>query len=425
MGITVFREYRGEFQIVGRIDGTAHERSFSYSSEYLDAPHAHALSLSLPLRPEPYTQNEFQGFFEGMIPEGVGRTELAHRFHVSPSDYLSLLERLGSECVGALLFQSDDAPEDAFVPRYAPISEKQLKAFVLHPSIEAASRMQTSRLSLAGAQSKTGLFLPKDSSPSTASAETWCIPLGSAPSTHVLKIADERFNTLALNEFVCMLLAKECGIETAATFLPQNMERVIASERFDRFWPDTPRVLDGVEAPLRLHQEDFCQALGWPSYLKYELPDTASYAVIAGNLINKLSSNIIADKRAFARLTIFNYLIGNCDNHFKNHSFLYSPSWEAKRLAPAYDIVCTTVLGFDRKMGFEIGFHQMIDDITPDDWRQFAEDIEVPSEWVIGEKERMSNVIQNDCHFFSRSLPVDMQDEFRRIIDDAKPRLKR
>ena len=56
-------------------------------------------------------------------------------------------------------------------------------------------------------------------------------------------------------------------------------------------------------------------------------------------------------------------------------------------------------------------------------WKQFAEDIGVPSEWVIGEKERMSNVIQDSCHSFARTLPADMLDEFRRIIDDAKPRL--
>lgn len=51
----------------------------------------------------------------------------------------------------------------------------------------------------------------------------------------------------------------------------------------------------------------------------------------------------IGDKRKFARITLFNYFVGNCDNHMKNHSFLYSPSWEAARLAPLYDAVSTTL----------------------------------------------------------------------------------
>ena len=96
MGLTVFREYHGQFQEVGKFNENMDGRSFSYSQSYLKSAHSHALSLSLPLRPEPYSQNDYQGFFEGMIPEGVGRNELAHRFHISPSNYLSLLEHLES-----------------------------------------------------------------------------------------------------------------------------------------------------------------------------------------------------------------------------------------------------------------------------------------------------------------------------------------
>lgn len=424
MGLTVFREYHGQFQEVGKFNENMDGRSFSYSQSYLESAHSHALSLSLPLRPEPYSQNDYQGFFEGMIPEGVGRNELAHRFHISPSNYLSLLEHLGSECVGALLFQSDSAPEGSFEPRYAPLSRKQFDAFAKQPSTETAKGMQASRLSLAGAQSKTGLFLPKEEDPSIAPAEAWRIPMGSAPSTHVLKIADEQFRSLAINEYICMLLATKCGIDTAETFLPQHTERIIISKRFDRFWPDDPKTIEGTKTPLRLHQEDFCQALGWPSYLKYELPDTASYAIIAGNLINKVSSDIIADKRVFARLTIFNYLIGNCDNHFKNHSFLYSPSWNAKRLAPAYDIVCTTILGFDRKMGFEIGSHQNINEITTDDWKGFASDIGMPEEWVLNEKEGMINAIRENVPLLKGTLPPAMANVLQEIVEDAEPRLR-
>lgn len=360
-----------------------------------------------------------------MIPEGSVRTELAHRFHVSPSDYLSLLERLGSECVGALLFESGDSPRHSFVPSYITLSKAQLQETALRPIYGAASSMQASRLSLAGAQSKTGLFLSKNENPQIASDRAWKLPEGSAPSTHIIKIAENRFSTLAANEYICMMLARACKIETADTILMPHMERTIVSRRFDRFWPKDVRLIGGEEAPYRLHQEDFCQALGWPSYLKYELPGTASYAVVAGNLINRISSDIIADKLAFTRQTIFNYFIGNCDNHFKNYSFLYSPLWNAKRLAPAYDIVCTTILGFDRKMGFEIGFHQIIDEITPDDWRQFADDIGLPTERVLSIYKEVIDSIRAQAFSLEESLPPTARDTLRDIMGDAEPRLSR
>ena len=40
---------------------------------------------------------------------------------------------------------------------------------------------------------------------------------------------------------------------------------------------------------------------------------------------------------------MFNYLIGNTDNHIKNLSLLYSEDLKSIRLAPAYDIVSTVI----------------------------------------------------------------------------------
>ena len=42
-------------------------------------------------------------------------------------------------------------------------------------------------------------------------------------------------------------------------------------------------------------------------------------------------------------ICVFNYLIGNTDNHIKNLSLLYGEDMNSVRLAPAYDIVSTIV----------------------------------------------------------------------------------
>ena len=63
-----------------------------------------------------------------------------------------------------------------------------------------------------------------------------------------------------------------------------------------------------------------------------------STAPAVGSFIRMRSSRPIEDLEAFARITCFNYLVGNCDNHLKNLSILYTSTWKSFRLAPAYDL---------------------------------------------------------------------------------------
>lgn len=75
-------------------------------------------------------------------------------------------------------------------------------------------------------------------------------------------------------------------------------------------------------------------------------------------------------------------------------------------------------------MGFEIGLHQNIDEITADDWREFASDIGMPEEWVLDEKERVLNAIRENAPLLKNTLPTSMANELQRIIEDAEPRLR-
>jgi serine/threonine-protein kinase HipA len=70
--------------------------------------------------------------------------------------------------------------------------------------------------------------------------------------------------------------------------------------------------------------------------------------------LQNYSGRPAADRLAFLQRVIFNYLIGNSDAHGKNFSFLYTS--KDPILAPAYDLLCTTVYPqLSRKMAMKIG----------------------------------------------------------------------
>ena len=367
MSLRVLREFQGEFEPVGSFDEVdTGDITFSYSEHYLSQKSAAPLSASLPLRREPFHSNEYSGFFSGMIPEGPVRAELSMRFQIPQSDYLSMLSRLGEECVGALMFRSDDAVESR--AGFRPLTQADVDELHKSEVVEIANAMQISRLSLAGAQSKTGWYLPHGVDAKIAGPGQWMLPIGSAPSTHIVKVASRKHPDLPMNEQVCMDVAQAAGLVVAGSFASETLDNVFISERYDRVWADGCSIVEGNRTPMRLHQEDFCQALGWPSFMKYEIQPNTNYMAMCGRLLREQSSNAIADVQIFGRQVAVDYLLGNCDSHLKNHSFLLGPNWRSKRLSPAYDIVCTTILGYDHNLGIDIGGHRVIDEVDAEDF---------------------------------------------------------
>lgn len=210
--------------------------------------------------------------------------------------------------------------------------------------------METSediRISLAGVQDKLAVVV----NPSGRIG----LPRGTTPSTHILKPAStERrgrrgdrlaYPALVANEAMCLTLARHAGIEVPELqVLNVDDEPALLIARYDR------RGLDG--RLVRLHQEDFCQALGIPSRQKYEA-DGGPGLGQALDLIRRYSSQVVEDTDAFVDRVAFNYLIGNCDAHAKNFSLLYAR--DGTRLSPAYDLLSTEVYDhLSRKMAMSI-----------------------------------------------------------------------
>ena len=202
----------------------------------------------------------------------------------------------------------------------------------------------------------------------------WYRPQGIAPSTHIVKQSHVRYKNIVLNERLCLLAAQKSGIEIPESFILQtedgkfNDEDILfATRRFDRISDNDSKIIDGLKIPYRLHQEDFAQALGIKSADKYEKAGE-SYLKRMFDLLQKHSSNPIEDSLKLWRRAVYNFIIGNTDNHIKNSSLIYSKDLSSIHLAPLYDVVCTKLYESSTdEMSVSINGKQNINQITRED----------------------------------------------------------
>lgn len=386
--LNVFREINNSIEKVGSLETVNYDIIFTYSPEYLSSENAAALSPILPLQSGSFSTNVTAVFFEGLLPEGSMRKAVARAIHSETADFQALLNALNRETVGALLFSDGDIDTSMF--EYAEIPSGKLAEFALRPySVSFETNLKT-HLSLAGMQPKIGLYHFGEDITSG-----WFEPKGFAPSTHIIKAPNAEYRLETINEALCLKTAKYCDFDVAeCELIPiEGSEPLIAIERFDRVFTDIPsREINGLPVPQRLHQEDFCQCLGWPSKDKYE-PTDGNYLNHGALLISENCSNSYGDKMMFFSRIIFDWLIGNCDNHLKNHSLLYSPNWDKRELSPLYDILCTTFYpGFSHEMGVSLCPSRILEDVSEEFIVEYAGTIGISKEMALEQLEDLVNV---------------------------------
>ena len=286
--------------------------------------------------------------------------------HIDSEDYISILKELGKECLGAI--QIIDEAEHSIEAGYKELSKSDAKNLASEGSSQAATLIIESHLSLTGASGKTGLYYD-------AKMDKWYQPLGTAPSNYIVKQSHVRLRNIVVNEQLCLLTAKKLGIEIPESFIIKTEEHknddadiLFATKRFDRYTDDSSKKLDNLIIPYRLHQEDFAQALGIKAGFKYEKKGE-HYLKRMFELLRSYSANPIEDQLKLWRICIFNYLVGNTDNHIKNFSLLYSKDLRTVRLAPCYDVISTKVYKNDLKeMSLSINGQLNRNEITREDF---------------------------------------------------------
>ena len=321
--LNVFRDS----ELVGRLERAgANEMSFRYAASC-----SQPISIALPLQAEPFAPQLSRAWFANLLPEGEIRGHVAGRLGVSERNEFALLAGIGGDCAGALrlLTDADPPPPD---DRLLPLSWSELEAMIARaprPALLALVLQKGRlRLSLAGAQDKLPVRLVDG---------RLFLPAGDAASTHLLKIPHGSFPDLVQNELFCLALAREVGLPVPPASLAATRTPILVVDRFDR-----ATAPDG--AVRRLHQEDFCQALGLGPESKYENEGGPSLADLFA-VLARASISPLPDRRDLLHWVLFNVIIGNADAHAKNLAFLHPDPGlaDGPRLAPFYDLVCTAV----------------------------------------------------------------------------------
>lgn len=317
---------------------------FRYRPEWVEQE-GESLSLSLPLRQGSFDDGECRPFFAGLLPEGEFLRSIARFFQVSAENPFSVLQEIGGECAGAVSLappEGDPPFLGAAGPRWLETGDLG-KLLEVMPSPEllpdVGEEGEGFRLSLAGTRDKLPVLCEDD---------RIGITRGRPPSTHIIKKPVAELQEMVANEAYCLALAAESGLSAAsATPLAVGDQEGLLVRRYDR------RQLDSEEV-ARIHQEDFCQALGVIPDLKYQAeggPDIAACA----RLLREHTSAPAVDLIAFLDALLFNLLVGNTDAHGKNFSLLLDGD-SAPRLAPLYDLLSARAYWpFKRKMAMKYG----------------------------------------------------------------------
>ena len=344
------------------------QMAFNYAESWLNKPGATALSQSLPLRKERFSRNECRGFFGGILPEETKREIIARNLGISARNDYAMLEQIGGECAGAVTFipTGETLPEQHY--GYRKLSPDELAAILRElPKRPLLAGDEGIRLSLAGAQDKVAVRIE---------GHDISLPLGGAPTTHILKPAVERFNGVVFNEALCMKLAAAAGLP-AARAEARRVDSIdyLLVERYDRTHRRTP----GGGAPVldRLHQEDFCQAQGIVSEMKYQKEGGPSLKQCF-SLLRQVSGAPVVDLARFLDGVIYNYFVGNNDAHGKNFSLLYHGIGTGNveiSLAPLYDVVSTIYYPeLSQNMAMKIGGEYSSEKVLPRNFEQLAEE---------------------------------------------------
>ena len=389
--LNVFLEMNGEQQFVGSIEGEGcDDAAFCYASSYIYSGGL-PISVSLPLQEQAFDAYATKRFFEGLLPEGFTRRSVAQWIHADEEDYLTILARLGKECLGAIRIEDT---RDPVLPEaaYRKLTKEEVRLLAAEGASRAAEIVVASHLSLTGASGKAGLYYQEKAGDA---AGTWYQPLGTAASTHIVKQSHVRLKNIVENEQLALRTAAKLGIPTAESFIVNSGnfddgDILLATRRYDRDLEHSTFRLNGLPVPLRLHQEDFAQAMGISSSEKYE-PEGGTYFSGIFRLLRNVSANPLEDQIRLLDILIFDVLIGNTDNHIKNLSLLYSSDLRQKRLAPAYDIVSTVLYPEStRQMAFAVGGVKDWNQITKNTFLSASHEIGISPRIISAEYDRLS-----------------------------------
>lgn len=284
-----------------------HENS-EYIFNYTTDKAKDFISLTMPVRTKHYVYNSLHPIFEMHLPEGYLLSVIKKHFSkIHKMDDFGLLQIMSSSIKGRVSYESKFANSDDNLtlnellhPKKDTLFDELVNKFALNSA-------------LSGVQPKV-LATVEDKA--TLKFEDY-----------IVKSWGDEYPHLALNEYYCMQAVKLAGIATPQFYISDD-SKLFIMKRFDI-------KADGSY----LGFEDMCVLQAKQRDDKYE----GTYEQIVKTIKTFVSQH--NKKRAlysFYKMIVLNFLLQNGDGHLKNYGLVYD-GIDNIDLAPAYDVVCTTL----------------------------------------------------------------------------------
>ncbi|HEY8246957.1 MAG TPA: type II toxin-antitoxin system HipA family toxin [Hyphomicrobium sp.] len=363
-----------ESRVVGTIEVHAEGPSFTYGPQWLAAHGAFPISLKMPLSPRRVPPKLFLPWAANLLPEATQLRAIGLQLGAAPEDVIGILAELGRDTAGAL---SIGKPGTTNTANWRPIpSDKALERIIEElPSKPFLVGEDGVSMSLAGVQTKLGVAIDDK--------ERICVPINGAPSTWILKPDSERLFGGVQNEALCLALAKRLGLNAPEVTTGKAGKRTyLMVKRYDR--------VEQAGRWRRLHQEDFCQALGKPPSAKYESNQTGIPGPTLAEMFAVTRNAMQApDVVNLLDYVIFNVLACNTDAHAKNYSLMISG--KGFKLAPIYDVMCALAWEHvTRNMAQKIAGKSRGEHLKRRHWQRFAADVGLNAPRLIARVETLA-----------------------------------
>ena len=369
-----------EARTVGSIEVGADGPTFLYDPEWLRTRGAFPLSILMPLSTRPVKPALFLPWAANLLPEGAQLRTVGLTIGASPDDVIGILTKIGRDTAGALSIgqPGSTSPGDWKPVKNAADLERIINELPKKPLLAGDEGVS---MSLAGVQNKLGVAIN--------AKNQICIPTDGAPSTHILKPDSEQLFGGVQNEALCLTLARRCGLNVPAVTTGTAGKRTyFLINRYDR--------IQQGDRWRRLHQEDFCQALGKPPSAKYESNQTGIKGPTLVEMF-ALTRNAMGARDVLALLdqVIFNIIACNTDAHAKNYSLMISG--KGFSLAPVYDVMCAAAWdGITKNLAQKIADKNRGEYLKRRHWERFATECGLNPTQTVRRVETLASAVLNE-----------------------------
>ena len=346
--LNVFAPTSSGHHLAGRINWENRKGSFCYAKEWLELEDGYALDpRNLPLESTPFVttvNGGIHGVFADAGPDAWGKRLFEMEFGRKPASGLELLRESNGGGSGSLLF-SESCELPVKIDATAPISqlpELEHAAYQIGSGLlvdrDHLGRLFVAAKSIGGAKPKANILVD---------GEIWIAKFCS-PSDAI---------ELPRLEWACLALARSAGIDVPDhELIEANGRATLLVRRFDRadIRPLHYLSLHALLSLERLSSIDLIAPNGLCTY---------------GGLaeICRQCGVIDAGIRLFQKMA-FNVLIGNTDDHLRNHGLLRRPGgWQ---LSPAFDL--TAIGGPNQAIGVGINGRDSTHDNALSDLYRFG-----------------------------------------------------